>query len=526
MATNADKMEEKNEELTGDKTKDNSAEEAKILEESDALIIGKRKKVNIFLVLLTIASLICLSVYVILMLTSFARGNVGDKLYFTYLVAATAFVFLMCLVFTSNASLFLTSVKYSLPDEDEYDNEDKDETKDEVKPRLITIEEKFSIENTIKDLHDIQDNTILSVAGMYFFFVFLFLGLSSFAWAIIVAHYHQANPFMSGYEYIAVNVCSGFLAPIFLLTSVTISMVLVSYYTKDRLSMRNVIPKLFNSLKLCQKINASSNKNVNIIQSEDGIPGIDPTDFVPEDSQLVVEYEYWDIKNHFKWDLVERKNWYKWLEPHISTWALWIIICISVVLSFAQFIDATVIREIASPLCLPQFDCFIAVHVFDFEHFPCDTGNLTELGVTGTPIYYCFKFQSFGFDSNVILAIGNTYALYLVQIALFDKILGGYHTFIHLKLDVQFTLTYIIVPTGTAILIFISNLINNYEAVLYDLVRTWNLFNILLYHAVVAVFMITYRWQKQWIENHPTAKAKSKYKAKKAKKTNDIPLVI
>ena len=510
-----DKTKEKTPEKVPDKEKETPEEEPtkKDVEptEHDKLVtsedtINKKRQINIFLLLVSVATVICILIYIGVMIASFARGNVNDVFYYAYAAAATTFVPLMSIVFTANAGLFLASVKLSNPSSDNKKSKDSG--------KLITIQERYSIENTIKDLHDISNNTVLSIFGLYFFFTFLFLAISAIFWGIIIAHYHQNNFIASGYEYIAVNVCAGFVAPVSLLISLTIGMMLVSYYTKDRVSMRNVIPTLFYSVKLKQKLKP----NADIVQSAGGDPGIDPSDLVHKNTRLEVDYLYWDIQNQFKWDLAERKNWYPWLEPHVSTWCLWVIICISITVAFAQFIDATVISEVASTICLLDHNCFLPVSTYNFERFPCATGNLTALGITGSPTYYCFRFRDFGFDSNVILAVGNAYALYLVQIALFDKILSGYHTFLHLKLDIHFTITYVAVPTLTAILIFISNVINDYQAVLYDVLRTWNLFNVLLYHIVVALFITTYRWQKQFMENYPGANSK-------AQKTNDIPLV-
>ena len=502
----------------------------------------KARKRTAFMLVLSIITALCLLGYVGLLVTAYVRARAGDDLYFTYACGATGFVFIVTLFLTvltlvmlrsiqadanhSNklASLVSNVAKNALKEvADEVDKKKDEESNEGISDDLkkkgkivskgerkkITVQEMFCLEKTF-DIHEFRDYTFGSVIGTYLFLTLFFLSLTAFAWALFISLFHSNRQFRFGYVYIAVDFISGFVAPILLFCSITIGMVVSAFYTNERLSLRNVIPKLFNSVSLHNKILVESNPDAGI--EPDYPHEISENDKVYEDVKLNVEYQYWKIQNQFKWDLKDKKNvcfsTRKWLEPHYSTWALWVCICIAALFSFAQFIDETVIEELESSECLPRYDCFIALNKFSFSYFPCEPSNnsyadlleQTNSSNTDNPKYYCFRFKDFGFDSDVILAIGSAYALFLVQIAVFDKIVGNFHTFLHLKLDFVWTVFYIMVTNISGILIFVINLTSDYQHLVYDVLRSWNIFNFVLYHWVVGIFIITYRYQDQYKE--------------------------
>ena len=538
-------------------------------------------------IFMSIFSCLCLMIHAGLLIAAYFRARSGDDLYFTYAVAGTLFVLVMGLVMATTVEVFLQAIKVK------YDKKGAQELGLlPKKPKLIRIEDKFDVEHTFRDLEKFSSTTPLSFFGIYLFITLFFLSLNGFVWSLFVSLYHHNREFRFGYVYIVVDLLSGFVAPVLFLSSVTISMILLSYYTGNKLSIRNVLPRFFYSVKLEHRILQHKNPGVHfersssyevlrkndndpekfitihenleineaepakdipmekhqtsptkrITDTSDEIGLADPPDqssenpdlsgitdppdqingdsnsmseddLVDEDAHLKVEYAYWEVLDKFKWDLKEKKNWYKWLEPHYSTWAFWIIICISSLVAFAQFIDSTIVEEMVSSTCPDNFDCFITKNSFNFEYFPCDSGNVTdeisindELPVDFT--LYCFRFKNFGFDSDVILAVGNAYALYLIQIAIFDKIVGNYYTSVHFKIDSFWTGSYLIGPASAIVLVFRNALFGNYQNLFYDVLRNWNIFNLLFYHVIVGIFIVTYRWQEQWLELDKASKKK------------------
>ena len=149
----------------------------------------KRKQLNAILLIVTIISLVCFLLYSLLIMSAFARADMGDDLYFAYVIAATLFVFIMNLVFTINAGLFLKSIRHAgqTIDISSRNNVNNRES------RITTVKERSSIENTIQDVYDISENTFLSILGIYVFLTFLFLGITSFACAIAVLHYIKST---------------------------------------------------------------------------------------------------------------------------------------------------------------------------------------------------------------------------------------------------------------------------------------------------------------------------------------------
>ena len=138
--------------------------------------------------------------------------------------------------------------------------------------------------------------------------------------------------------------------------------------------------------------------------------------------------------------------------------------------------------------------------------FSCDELNNSTLNGSK---FHCFRFREFKFDSKVLLAAGNAYALYLIQISLFGKIISSFHTFLNLKLDVQFISIFMLTPLVWPLAVYAFNLMQDYQEIVYDVLHTWNVFNILFYQFVVGIFLISYRWQKQWKCHHPDSLKKS-----------------
>ena len=318
--------------------------------------------------------------------------------------------------------------------------------------------------------------SILSCVAIYVFFTLFLLALCSFAWAIVIAQYYRSLLYKIGWTFAVVDFTSGILAPFLLLSSLTLAAFILSYFTRREISVRSAITPLLDSVTLFEHSDGS---------------------------------EYWLVGKRFKYELPygkKRKGLaerYPWIETHYSTWAFWIVICISVLFSFSQFINQTVIAEQSSSTCITDYDCFLAVQPFEFEHIICPAGANGTFDITfmrnnslahlpNNTVLYCFQYLDFGVDNNLFLSLGTTYALYLFGIALFYRIFNAFSVFIQLKQTRIWGLLLIMVGVLCVIAVILVYFLNGLHAFLFDIIRFFEVLQFSAYFFVIGVLVLVY----------------------------------
>ena len=318
--------------------------------------------------------------------------------------------------------------------------------------------------------------TPLSCVGMYVSSILFLLGITSFAWAIVIAQHYKSLSYKVGWTFAFVDFTSGILAPLLLLSSLTVCSFLLSYFTRQQLSLRSAITPLLSSVRL--------------YMHPDGA-------------------EYWLVGRRFKYDLKDRrggKGWFAkhpWVEAHYSTWAFWLVICLTILFSFSQFINLTVISEQTSSTCITDFDCFLAIRPFEFEHIICPTGPNNTVDITfmrnnsiallpNNTLLYCFQYLDFGVDNNLFLALGSTYALYLFGIALFDRIFNVFAVLIQIKETRLWGVFLILIGAAGFVIILLLYFLNGLHTFLFDIIRFFEITQFSAYMIVMGVLALAY----------------------------------
>ena len=318
--------------------------------------------------------------------------------------------------------------------------------------------------------------SFLSCVAIYVFFTFFLLTLCSFSWSIVIAQYYRSLSYKIGWTFVVVDFTSGILAPFFLLSSITLASFILSYFTRQEISLRSAITPLLDSVRLFQHSDGS---------------------------------EYWLVGKRFKYELAsgrKRKSLdvrYPWIETHYSTWAFWIVICISVMFSFSHFINQTLIAEQTSSTCITDYDCFLAVLPFSFEHIICPAGANGTFDITfmrnnsvaqlpNNTVLYCFQYLDFGVDNSLFLSLGTTYALYLFGIALFYRIFNAYSVFIQIKQTRIWSLLLIMVSVLCIVAVILFYFLNGLHAFLFDIIRFFAVLQFSAYFFVIGVLLLVY----------------------------------
>ena len=325
--------------------------------------------------------------------------------------------------------------------------------------------------------------TLLSCIGMYVTFILFLLGMTSFAWAIVIAQYYKSLSYKIGWTFAVVDFASGILAPMLFLSSITVGSFLLSYFTRQQLSLRSAITPLLSSVRLFEHPDGS---------------------------------EYWLVGRRFKYDLRNRlgkRDWlsrHPWIEAHYSTWAFWLVICLTILFSFSQFINLTVIAEQTSSTCITDFDCFLSFTPFVFEHIICPTGPNNTIDITfmrnnsivllpNNTLLYCFQYLDFAIGNNLFVALGATYALYLLGISLFYRLFNVFAVLIQIKQTRMWGIILILMGAFGFIMIFLLYFLNVVFTFLFNIIRFFEILLFSGYMIVMGVLAITYFHQSDLI---------------------------
>ena len=214
-----------------------------------------------------------------------------------------------------------------------------------------------------------------------------------------------------------------------------------------------------------------------------------------------VPHDYWVIEDTFYFELAKRHDrsdhgFLYSFDKSPATWFLSAIVCIGVHLAISYFVDFTLDTQttLFDPTMCDTIDstfqCFYA-------------GNLTHVncGDTNSTIH-CFKFYRFGVDVDLISAISQAFAFYLVASAVFARIFSVLKIILHIKPSKWWGLGFIIV----AVLGFIGGLIlfvlwiYGYAESKVEEILHFNIINIAQYFMVcgyvlmVGLLLMTAKW--------------------------------
>ena len=215
-------------------------------------------------------------------------------------------------------------------------------------------------------------------------------------WGIAVA-YNEFNPrylpqrsdgSISVIPYIIVNYLIGIGTPILLFFSTGLIAIVLDFITIGRMDMRRMICYILPAVSL----------------------------------QEGKENYYWAVLNAYYFPLNKRPDRRKHgflysCDKNRYTWYFAIICALSMLLVFSYFVDLTVTdqRNFAECPSDPSFVCFLEK---TFAYVNCSQN--TYLNIT---LLHCYKFLRFGVDVNLITALSQSFAFYLLIITLSHQIL-------------------------------------------------------------------------------------------------------
>ena len=200
-------------------------------------------------------------------------------------------------------------------------------------------------------------------------------------------------------NYIIVDILIGIVAPILLFISTGLVAIVVDFITVGQLDMRNAISYILSSVAL----------------------------------QEGKENNYWTILDTFFFPMNKR--------PHRSdhgflyscdksgyTWCFAIICALSILLVFSYFVDLTVTDEITSKSC-PSNPGYVCFYQENYTYVDCSLQVTKPLDNA----IICYKFFRFGVDVNLITALSQSFAFYLLITTFFTQVFTVVRVLISIK---------------------------------------------------------------------------------------------
>ena len=213
-------------------------------------------------------------------------------------------------------------------------------------------------------------------------------------WGIAIS-YDEFNPRLlsvtdsstiTATSYIVVNVLIGIATPILLFISTGLIAVVVDYVTVGQMDMRRGIGYILSSVAM----------------------------------QEGKENYYWTVLDTFYFPMNKR--------PHRRdhgllyscdrsryTWYFTIVCALSLLLVFSYFVDLTVTEEFTSSKC-PSDVSYVCFSQHNYAYLNCSG----SLNMTGAIV--CYKFLRFGIDVNLITALSQSFAFYLLITTFFTQV--------------------------------------------------------------------------------------------------------
>lgn len=221
---------------------------------------------------------------------------------------------------------------------------------------------------------------------------------SAVLWSIAIAYDHTRQSEKTVAAFLGVELLAGLALPLFIFVSVILLAVVLDFITIGHLDARQGL-----------------------------------TQFLPGALQFVrgKRNNYWVIENTFYFKLKKRSdrlehNCFYSFDRTLATWHLATIVALSLLLAFSYFVDITIDQARTAVSCSEldgSYDCF---NTSTLAHVDC------EDDIAG-PLLYCFKFLRFGVDQDIIAALSQSFAFYLVAVTFFVKIFSAVKVFLHLK---------------------------------------------------------------------------------------------
>lgn len=129
---------------------------------------------------------------------------------------------------------------------------------------------------------------------------------------------------------------------------------------------------------------------------------------------------YWELEGTFYYRITVRKAssplWQ--IDTAISSWMLWIVVLLTLQLSFSYFFDQTIVIYKYSRSCVEDYDCYRREN-FSHPLSSNECNNITDL--YGNSVH-CFRFAQLSHDEDVIGPMSKTFALYLFLVSIFNNI--------------------------------------------------------------------------------------------------------
>ena len=201
--------------------------------------------------------------------------------------------------------------------------------------------------------------------------------------------------------FVLVEFLAGFLLPLLLIIASILLAIILDYVTIGRVDTRKRIKRFL------------------------------PSVFFEEGK----DYDYWVIEERFYFRLRKRDEhlkhkfrlWYS-CDRTLSTWLLTGIVALSVLLCFSYFVDITVVEESTRSSCPADaglYDCFNRT---SFDYVDCGDEEVKM----NVELIHCFRFLRFAVDTSLISSMAQTFAFYLVTVALFGRVFSAVKTLLHL----------------------------------------------------------------------------------------------
>ena len=196
--------------------------------------------------------------------------------------------------------------------------------------------------------------------------------------------------------FIIVDILIGIAAPILLFISTGLIAIVIDYITVGQLDMRKAIGYILTSVNM----------------------------------QEGKENNYWTILDTFYFPMDRRPHrkdhgFFYSCDKNRYTWYFATICALSILLVFSYFVDLTVTEEYTSTKC-PSDSAFVCFTQKDFAYINCSQAiNQTAI--------ICYKFLRFGVDVNLITALSQSFAFYLLITTFFTQVFSTVRNLIAIK---------------------------------------------------------------------------------------------
>lgn len=225
-------------------------------------------------------------------------------------------------------------------------------------------------------------------------------------WSIAIAFDHTRRTDKTVSAFVGVEILAGLALPTFLFVGGTLLAVVLDFITFGHLDPHQGLTRF--------------------------IPGAIKYEKGRMNDYWVIEDTfYFKLKKHDKLDGQDKNELAKYTcfyscDKNLATWHLATVVALSMLLAISYFVDITIDQAVTAGSCrdVPRtFECF---NVSTLAHVDCRTD------MTGVALY-CFRFLQFGVDQDIIAALSQAFAFYLLTVQAFVKTFSVVKVFLHVK---------------------------------------------------------------------------------------------